>query len=92
MAMSPEMIEKIEAVLERVKDPESGLPVASLGFIKRFRYNEQEGKMYVFADMYGHLPKCVTCAAIAGTVISGIIRDLTAELKNEFPGLSVEFV
>jgi len=90
-SIPPEMIAKIDAVLERVKDPESGLPVGQLGFIKRFRYNEKEGKLYVFADTYRHLPKCVTCAAIAGAVMSGIIRDITTELQREFPDLAIEF-
>jgi len=35
--MPPEMIAKIDAVLERVKDPESGLPIARLGLVKRLR-------------------------------------------------------
>jgi len=90
--MPPEMIKKIDAVLDRVKDPESGLPVGQLGFVKRFRYNEKDRLLYVFADTYRHLPKCVTCAAIAGAVMSGIIRDLTAELQKEFPDLAIEFV
>lgn len=42
--MSPLMIEKIDRVLERVKDPESGLPVSRLGLVKRFRYSEREKK------------------------------------------------
>ena len=90
--MSPLMIEKIDRVLERVKDPESGLPVSRLGLVKRFRYSEREKKIFVFTDVYPHLPKCVTCAAIARTIVSAIIRDLTAELEREFPELSVEFV
>jgi metal-sulfur cluster biosynthetic enzyme len=90
--MSPRMIEKIDRVLERVKDPESGLPVSRLGLVKRFRYSEREKKLFVFTDVYPHLPKCITCAAIARTIVSTIIRDLTAELEREFPELSVEFV
>ena len=90
--MSPLMIEKIDRVLERVKDPESGLPVSRLGLVKRLRYSEREKKLFVFTDVYPHLPKCVTCAAIARTIVSAIIRDLTAELEREFPDLSVEFV
>ncbi len=90
--MSPLMIEKIDRVLERVKDPESGLPVSRLGLVKRLRYSEREKKLFVFTDVYPHLPKCVTCAAIARTIVSVIIRDLTAELEREFPELSVEFV
>jgi hypothetical protein len=92
MEMPPEMIRKIDIVLERVKDPESGLPLSRLGLVKRFRYSEREKKLFVFTAVYPHLPKCVTCAAIAGAIVSTIIRDLTAELQHEFPDLTVEFV
>ncbi|MBP8979881.1 MAG: hypothetical protein KBG09_01355 [Syntrophobacterales bacterium] len=90
--MPPEMIAKIEAVLERVKDPESDLPVGRLGLIKRFRYSEKERKLYVFMDVYRHLPGCVTCAAIARLLVAGIVRELTAALQEEFPALTIEFV
>jgi len=90
--MPPEMIEKIDAVLERVKDPESNLSIAQLGLVKRLRYSEKEKKLYVFTNVYQHLPKCVTCAAIARTIVATIIRDLTAEFEKEFPELAIEFV
>jgi len=43
-------------------------------------------------DTYGHLPKCITCAAVAKLVMEGIIRDLRTELEREFPDLKVTFV
>jgi metal-sulfur cluster biosynthetic enzyme len=90
--MSPEMIRKIDAVLEKIKDPESGLPVAQLGLVRRVRYSEKDKRFYIFTDAYRHLPHCVTCAAIAQTIIATIVRDVTAEFQKEFPDLTVEFV
>ncbi len=90
--MKPEMIQKIDAVLDRVKDPESNLPVAQLYVIKRVRYNEELKTLYVFTVFYTHLPKCVTCAAIASAIASTILRDLRKEFQAEFPDLSIEFV
>jgi len=90
--MKPEMITKIDAVLDRVKDPESELPVSRLGVVKRIRYNEDLKKLYIFTDFYSHLPKCATCAAIAKTLASVIVRDLTKEFQTEFPDLTIEFV
>jgi metal-sulfur cluster biosynthetic enzyme len=87
--VNAEWTEKIDAVLERVRDPESGLPVARLGIVKRVRLSEKEKKLYVFLDTYGHLPKCVTCAAIAQTVLAGIARDLNEAFGKEFPGFEV---
>jgi len=91
-SMEPDMVRKIDAVLDRVKDPESDLPVVQLGVIKRVRYNEELKTLYVFTDFYSHMPKCVTCAAIAKTLASSIVRDLTKEFQTEFPDLSIEFV
>ncbi|MBE0556109.1 MAG: hypothetical protein IH628_02660 [Proteobacteria bacterium] len=86
------MIRKIDAILERVKDPESNLPVAQLCVVKRIRYNENLKTFYVFMNFHTHLPRCITCAAIASSVASTIIRDLRKELHTEFPDLSIEFV
>lgn len=90
--MKQEMIQKIDTVLDRVKDPESNLPVAQLGVVKRVRYNEDLKTLYIFTDFYTHLPKCVTCAAIASAIASTILRDLREEFQTEFPDLSIEFV
>ena len=90
--MNPEMIRKIDSVLDRVKDPESDLPVSHLGVIQRIRYSEAHKKLYVFADFYRHLAKCVTCSAIGLAIASKLVQDLTEEFQSEFPELSVEFV
>jgi metal-sulfur cluster biosynthetic enzyme len=90
--MSPEMTRKIDAVLEKIRDPESGLPVAQLGLVRRVRYSEKDRRLYIFTDAYRHLPHCVTCAAIAETIIATIARDITAEFQKEFPDLTIEFV
>lgn len=91
-AMSPEMVRKIDAVLERVKDPESGLPVARLGLVQRVRYSEKDKQLYIFTDAHRHLPHCVTCAAIAEAIIARIVRDMMVELQKEFHDLTIKFV
>jgi metal-sulfur cluster biosynthetic enzyme len=92
MAMKPEMIQKIDAILERVKDPESNLPVAQLGLIQRVRYNEAKKKMFIFTNLDKHVPKCNTCRFIAAAVVARITKDLEGAFKAEFPDISVEFV
>jgi len=44
--MNTEMIRKIDAVLERVKEPESGLSIAQLGLVAKLRYNPTKKKLY----------------------------------------------
>jgi metal-sulfur cluster biosynthetic enzyme len=87
-----EWTKKVDAVLDRVRDPESGLSVAELGVVKKVRLSEKESTLYVFLDTYGHLPKCVTCAAIAQTVLAKIVRDLEDAFGEAFPGLRVEVI
>jgi metal-sulfur cluster biosynthetic enzyme len=90
--VNPEMIKKIDSVLDRVKDPESGLPVSHLGLINRVRFSEATKKLFIFMDLQSHMPHCSACTAIAGLVVGRIVRDLTVELHAEFPDLEVEFV
>ncbi len=91
--MTPEMEKIIDSVLERVRDPESNFSIAKLGVVKKLLYNEEEKALYIFTDLYSHMPKCMTCAALANNIIaSTIMRNLTAELKKEFPRLTIEFV
>lgn len=90
--MSEAWMKKVDEVLDRVRDPESGLMVSELGVVKKVRLSEKEKTLYVFIDAYGHLPKCVTCAAIAQAILAGITRDLEAAFREAFPGFSVEIV
>jgi metal-sulfur cluster biosynthetic enzyme len=90
--LNPEMIKKIDAILDRVKDPESGLSVAHLGLVKRVRFSEPQKMLYVFTDFKSHMPGCKTCVFIAKLVADSIIRNLVVEFDLEFPDLQVEFV
>jgi len=88
--MGPQMIQKIDAVLGRVKDPESMLSMAQLGFVKRVRYDEGRKKLYVFTSPLRRTQKC--CTIMASLLVSGAVKSLTKELEKEFPELSIEFV
>ena len=90
--MNSEMIKKIDAVLDRVKDPESGLSVLDLGLVKRVRFSESQKKLFVFTDFQSHMPDCKTCVFIAKLVGENILRNLTVEFNLEFPDLEIEFV
>ena len=89
LVMDRAMQQRLEAVLERVKDPESGVAVSRLGIVERFRYNAEQKQLVVFTDFAPHMPSCPTCVGIAAIVIDGIRRRLNGELQAEFPELSV---
>lgn len=82
----------IDAVLDRVKDPESGYSVADLGVVTRLRYNDRENELYVFTDFGAHQPGCLTCVGIASMIRDTLERRLTEEFEAEFPSVRVVFV
>ena len=90
-SMNSEMSRKIDAVLERVKEPESGLSIAQLGLVERLRYSEKAKKLFVFTRFIKPNHK-YCCTVIQGLLISGTLKQLTKEFQKEFPDLSVEFV
>ena len=90
--MDKNTAQSFDAVLERVRDPESNLPVSQLGIISRFRYSEEEKTIYGVTGYASHGPGCLTCTRISAAIEHGINRRLREELQQEFPGFSVEFV
>jgi metal-sulfur cluster biosynthetic enzyme len=90
ISMDLEMIRKIDAVLEKVKEPESGLSIAQLGLVERLRYSERYKKLYVFTRPIASPPGC--CIIIAKLLQSTTGERLKSEFQKEFPDLSIEFV
>ena len=85
------MAKKIDAILERVKEPESNLSIAQLGLVERVRYIEESKKFYVFTNtIKSNHHYC--CTIIQGLLVSSTLDRLTEEFQKEFPDLSIEFV
>jgi len=83
------MKEKIDSVLDTVKEPETGLTMAQLGFVERIRYNAEKKKLTVFScNLKPNHKYC--CTIIQGLLISGTLNSLTEAFQKEFPDLSVE--
>jgi metal-sulfur cluster biosynthetic enzyme len=87
--MDQEMTKKIDAVLERVKEPESGLSMAELGLVSRLRYSDKLKKLAVFTSPLKPSRKHC-CTVIQGLLIKGTLERLTEEFKKEFPDLTIE--
>ena len=84
------MTRKIDGILERVKEPESGLSIAQLGLVERLRYSERYKKLYIVTNPIGSPPGC--CVIIAKLLQSTTGERLEKEFRKEFPDLSIEFV
>lgn len=83
------MKEKIDKVLNTVKEPETGLTMAQLGFVERVRYSEAQKKLMVFScNLKPNHKYC--CTVMQGLLISGTINSLTQAFQKEFPDLAVE--
>ena len=87
--MDAAMIEKIDAVLDRVKDPETLLSMAELGWVERIRHDEVSKRLFVFTKALG--PRKKFCTVIGGLQISSAMKTLKEELHKEFPNLAIEF-
>jgi metal-sulfur cluster biosynthetic enzyme len=89
MSMDEEMKRKIDGVLNRVKEPESGLSIAELGLVERLRYSEKYRKLVVFTNPINSPPGC--CVITAKLLQDTTGKRLTEEFQKEFPDLSIEF-
>jgi len=87
--MDSAMKEKIDSVLDTVKEPETGLSMAQLGFVQRVRYNPDKKKLIVFSSNLKPNHK-FCCTVIQGLLISSTITSLTEAFQKAFPDLEVE--
>jgi len=89
--MDTSMKQRIDAVLDRVREPESGLSIAQLGLVEKLRYSPGKKKLYVFTSFIKpNHHYC--CTVLQGMLISGTLKSLSAELQKEFPRLDIELV
>lgn len=89
-SMSPDMISKLEAVMDRVIDPQSELPLCRLELVKKFSYHEQRNTLTAYLDFSGFRSSSVACAGINVDVKAKIEARLVGELKREFPSLWIK--
>jgi metal-sulfur cluster biosynthetic enzyme len=89
--MDAVMKEKIDTILDTVKEPETGLTMAQLGFVERIRYSERQKKLTVFSgNLKANRKLC--CTVMQGLLISGTKKSLTEAFQKAFPDLAVEVV
>ena len=54
--MNPDMIRRIDGVLDEVRDPESGLSAAQIGLVGRLSYSEAAKTLLVYTNPLRELP------------------------------------
>lgn len=91
--ITPEMADKFEAILKRVKEPETELSVSELNLVKRISFSETEKKFLIVMNIAAprNFP-CLTCGVVTEQIRNTIERRLREEFLKEFPGYAVETV
>lgn len=79
--------EKIDRLLDRVKDTGSGLTLAQLGLVKKVRFNENQRKLTLFLEGISSQKAC--CAAMNLAILGDVETRLKDEFKKEFPGFEI---
>lgn len=82
---------KLDAVVDRVKEPLSGLSLGELGLVSKFTVSAKDKAILAVLNVDAERFECPACSAMYGQVIQGIERDLRVALQAEFPGYSIEF-
>jgi metal-sulfur cluster biosynthetic enzyme len=89
--MDPEMQKKLDAILARVKEPETLRSVGDLNLVKRVRYSSQRKAFEVFMNVHSPRSTCSVCGLVTATIQRSIERELREAFEQEFPGCRVMF-
>ncbi|WDP91525.1 MAG: hypothetical protein HUN04_18195 [Desulfobacter sp.] len=86
--MNPNIQKKIDAVLDRVKDPQSGMTAAQMGLVEKVRVSEKMNILTIFYAPMGKSKAC--CSVLNMAVLSEIETAMEKEFKKEFPGFIIK--
>ncbi|MBP1778815.1 MAG: hypothetical protein H6Q86_4826 [candidate division NC10 bacterium] len=89
--MDPEMRKKIDAILARVKEPETRRSVGDLNLVKRVRHSPGSNAFEVFMDIATPRGGCLVCGIVTNTIRGTIERELKDAFEQDFPGCRVFF-
>jgi len=88
--MDGRMKQQLDSVLDRVKEPESGLSVGEIGLVQKFKYNASKRTLYVFRNPI--LPSKGCCTLLSNMLLETTQKALLRELENAFPELAIVMV
>jgi metal-sulfur cluster biosynthetic enzyme len=89
--MDSETREKIDAILARVKEPETLRSVGDLNLVKRVRYSPGSNLFELSLDITTPPTSCFVCGVVTATIQRSIERELEEAFRQEFPGCRVLF-
>jgi metal-sulfur cluster biosynthetic enzyme len=89
--MDPETRKKIDAILARVKEPETRRSVGDLNLVKRVRYSPGSNAFEVLMDVATPRGGCLVCGIVTTAIQQTIERELKEAFEQDFPGCQVTF-
>lgn len=83
---------KFDAILSRVKEPQSELSLAELGLVKKLTYIEADRTIVAYMNYASPgATTCPACSVATEMMKDSIDRDLKEAILAEFPGWTVRF-
>jgi metal-sulfur cluster biosynthetic enzyme len=82
---------KVREVLEKIKDPETGLSLHELRVVRTVDYDRERGRLIICLDYNRRTPSCFGCQPIAWMVQRKIADDLHREFSRLEGVTEVEF-
>lgn len=80
---------KLDDILDRVKEEQSGMSLAQLGLVQRIRHHEKEKRLTLFLKPMGRSKAC--CSVMNMAFLENLEKKIEMEFKKEFPGFSLGF-
>ena len=87
--MDKRIQKKIDGILDRVKEEQSGMSAAELGMVQKIRHNEKEKRLTIFLAPTGRQKAC--CSVMNMAFLEKLENQIKKEFENEFPGFSIRF-
>ena len=84
------MKQKLDAALDTVKEPESGLSVGEIGLVQKFRYVSSKKTLYVYRNPIAPSKGC--CIIMSNMLLAATQKNFLDALKASFPELTIELV
>jgi metal-sulfur cluster biosynthetic enzyme len=92
MELQMDVREKFDAILARVKEPQSELSLAELGLVKKMTYYKADKTIVVYMNFATQSPvSCPACFITTDMMKDSVERDLKEAILVDFPGWTVRF-
>ncbi|GBD92411.1 hypothetical protein BMS3Abin04_03146 [bacterium BMS3Abin04] len=88
--MEKEMVKKITAILDKIKEKETGLSLAQLDIIEKLRYVKEKKKFIVLKNLEKSTQGGIIL--ITNKALNRMMNELKEEMETAFPEHTVEVI